>query len=48
MDAADSLKKSNMLQSPFISGEGRDSLKGTERGSMGGGGRGGMGGGRQR
>lgn len=35
MDAADSLKKSNMLQSPFILGEGRDSLKGTERGSVG-------------
>lgn len=36
MDAADSLKKSNMLQSPFILGEGRDSLKGTEQGTWGG------------
>lgn len=30
------LLKSNMLQSPFILGEGRDSLKGTETGSSGG------------
>lgn len=48
MDAADSLKKSNMLQSPFILGEGRDSLKGTEQGTWGGEGGGKWGGGRLR
>lgn len=32
------LLKSNMLQSPFILGEGKDSLKGTETGSGAGGG----------